>query len=283
MTDVRAALPPLMVGLKTLAESMRRSATSLEPVVGRLAPELPALVGESRRAATGAGEVMDAVKDFGLIRSKLNQARVAKPTVLNDGDEIMIGGQGHVFCQPVACEGEAAESMASTAVVVAKTGCWMLLLAVPEPAGPEALDWVERVRATLVAAGAGVKILRGATTFVHWRMEAAVRDDVRAALLEIADRERPPGVRLALHAGTVRVGAGTGTGGENLLGARFGYRCRRTAGRTGRERARSAVARSRGAGPAAGRPPRARRAGCARAVYVLVPTPVEVWIQTHVL
>jgi len=219
MTDVRAALPPLMVGLKTLAESMRRSATSLEPVVGRLAPELPALVGESRRAATGAGEVMDAVKDFGLIRSKLNQARVAKPTVLNDGDEIMIGGQGHVFCQPVACEGEAAESMASTAVVVAKTGCWMLLLAVPEPAGPEALDWVERVRATLVAAGAGVKILRGATTFVRWRMEAAVRDDVRAALLEIADRERPPGVRLALHAGTVRVGAGTGTGGENLLGA----------------------------------------------------------------
>ncbi|MBI4622716.1 MAG: MCE family protein [Verrucomicrobia bacterium] len=71
--EMRAALPPLMVDLKTLVESLRKSAVNLEPAIGRLAPQLPPLIDETRRAASGAGEVIDAVKDFELIRRKINQ------------------------------------------------------------------------------------------------------------------------------------------------------------------------------------------------------------------
>ena len=71
--EMRAALLPLMLDLKALAESLRKSAVTLEPAVGKLASQLPSLVDEGRRAATGAGEVIDAVKDYGLIRRKLNQ------------------------------------------------------------------------------------------------------------------------------------------------------------------------------------------------------------------
>ncbi len=71
--ELRAALPPLLTDLKALSTSLRASATSLEPAVSEVAPKLPALVETGRRTAAGAGEVVDAVKDFSLIRAKINQ------------------------------------------------------------------------------------------------------------------------------------------------------------------------------------------------------------------
>jgi ABC-type transporter Mla subunit MlaD len=76
--ELRAQLPPLLADLKALSASLRASAASLEPAVSEFAPKLPALVEEGRRTATGAGEVVDAVKDFSLIRGKINQP-VAQP------------------------------------------------------------------------------------------------------------------------------------------------------------------------------------------------------------
>lgn len=78
--ELRTALPPVLADLKALSASLRASAASLEPAVGQVAPKLPALVDESRRTATGAGEVVDAVKDFSLIRAKINQP-VAQPVL----------------------------------------------------------------------------------------------------------------------------------------------------------------------------------------------------------
>ena len=71
--DLNAALPPLLADLKALSTSLRASATSLEPALAQLAPKLPALAEQGRRTATGAGEVVDAVKDLPLIRGKVNQ------------------------------------------------------------------------------------------------------------------------------------------------------------------------------------------------------------------
>ncbi len=77
--EMRVALPPLMTDLRALAESLRKSATTLEPAIGTLAPQLPSLVDEARRAAAGASEATDAVKDFGLIKRKLNQPPPPEP------------------------------------------------------------------------------------------------------------------------------------------------------------------------------------------------------------
>ena len=72
-TDLHAALPPLLADLKALSASLRTTATTLEPALAQLAPKLPALAEQGRRTATGAGEVVDAVKDLPLIRGKVNQ------------------------------------------------------------------------------------------------------------------------------------------------------------------------------------------------------------------
>jgi ABC-type transporter Mla subunit MlaD len=71
--DVRASLPPILNDLKALTASLRASATAFEPSVNQVAPKLPGLVDETRRTAAGAGEVVDAVKDFSLIKAKINQ------------------------------------------------------------------------------------------------------------------------------------------------------------------------------------------------------------------
>lgn len=72
-TELHAALPPLLADLKALSASLRNTATTLEPALTQLAPKLPALAEQGRRTATGAGEVVDAVKDLPLIRGKVNQ------------------------------------------------------------------------------------------------------------------------------------------------------------------------------------------------------------------
>ena len=76
--EVHAALPQVLDDLKALSASLRASATSLQPAVNELAPQLPGLVSDTQRTAAGAGEVVDAVKDFSLIRRKLDQP-VAQP------------------------------------------------------------------------------------------------------------------------------------------------------------------------------------------------------------
>lgn len=66
-----AVLPPLVDDLTALTKSLMTTATSLENSVSEFAPELPGLVSEGRRTAAGAGDVVDAVKDFSLIGGKI--------------------------------------------------------------------------------------------------------------------------------------------------------------------------------------------------------------------
>jgi len=71
--DLRTSLPPVLEDLKAVSASLRASAASLEPAVRQVAPQIPGLVAEGRRTASGAGEVVDAVKDISLIKGKINR------------------------------------------------------------------------------------------------------------------------------------------------------------------------------------------------------------------
>ena len=149
----------------------------------------------------------------------LNDSRIYKPTRLKDGDVIMVGNLRYTFCQRVeSTEVDTDESAASrTVVAVAKISCWLLLVSVPEELAAE--SWGAEVRQALAAAGAGVRRLRGAGCFAHWRDRKAAPENVRAAILEIGRRPAPAGVRLALHHGAVRIGPAANPGEESLLGA----------------------------------------------------------------
>lgn len=70
--ELRAELPPLLRDLRAVSASLRISASALESSAVEIAPRLPDLVDEGTRAAAGAGEVVDVVKDFGPIRGRLD-------------------------------------------------------------------------------------------------------------------------------------------------------------------------------------------------------------------
>ena len=72
--ELRTSLPPLLSDLRALTASLKTSATTLAPAVDRLNHELPDLIDEGRRTTENAGQVVDAVKDFSLIRRKIDRA-----------------------------------------------------------------------------------------------------------------------------------------------------------------------------------------------------------------
>jgi len=148
----------------------------------------------------------------------LNDTRIFKPAPLHDGDVIGIGGERYVFCQPAGGE-DAGENVASTAVAVGKCACWMLLASVSDSGRPSAGEWLEQTRASLLRANASVKRVRPTVLLAHWRVGVAPLAAVRTVVEELAHTPRPPGARVVLHYGMVRVGAGTGPAEENLLGA----------------------------------------------------------------
>lgn len=149
----------------------------------------------------------------------VNDTRIFRPTELCDADIIAIGGQHFVFCQPVRPDDTAADAVAGTAVIVGRTACWMLVCSVVEPGSASALAWIGQVEAAMRKSGAGVKRWRGASLLVHWRVELVAPAAIRGLILELAAAPMPPEVRVALHFGCVRVGAGAGPAEENLLGA----------------------------------------------------------------
>jgi ABC-type transporter Mla subunit MlaD len=73
--ELRNSLPPLLADLKAASTSLRASAVALEPAVNRVSAQLPDLIDAGQHTAAGAGEVVDAVKDFSLIRRKVDQTQ----------------------------------------------------------------------------------------------------------------------------------------------------------------------------------------------------------------
>lgn len=71
--ELRSSIPSLLADLRAASSSLRASATALEPAVTRMSGQLPDLVEAGQHTAAGAGEVVDAVKDFSLIRRKVDQ------------------------------------------------------------------------------------------------------------------------------------------------------------------------------------------------------------------
>jgi pSer/pThr/pTyr-binding forkhead associated (FHA) protein len=152
----------------------------------------------------------------------LNGVRIYKPTRLNDRDVILVGSESYLFREPADLADGLAESSESldnrTQVLVGKIFCWMLVVVPPDPTSAPSAAWSEQMRLALVAGGAGVKRLPGASLFAHWRDGRGVQEKVRVLLLEFAAQARPAGSRLAVHHGAVRVGPGANPAEENLLG-----------------------------------------------------------------
>ncbi|HEY4301244.1 MAG TPA: MlaD family protein [Candidatus Didemnitutus sp.] len=71
--DLHESLPAVLADLKAITTSLRASVTALEPAVDQLKSDLPALVQQGRQTTDSAGQVVDAVKDFSVIRHKVNQ------------------------------------------------------------------------------------------------------------------------------------------------------------------------------------------------------------------
>ncbi|HVU18721.1 MAG TPA: MlaD family protein [Candidatus Didemnitutus sp.] len=71
--ELHEALPAVLADLKAITSSLKNSVTALEPAVNQLSSDLPVLVQQGRQTTDSAGQVVDAVKDFSLIRHKVNQ------------------------------------------------------------------------------------------------------------------------------------------------------------------------------------------------------------------
>ena len=148
----------------------------------------------------------------------LNQTRIFKPTLLKDGDMILVGAARYTFRQEVAAGSAPDEPVHSTAVITGRTSCWMLVVVPPEPADAAAAEWMEKMREVLTRGGAGVKKFRGAAIFCHWREGLSTPEAMRTVVYEIAGLPRPPGARLAFHHGPVRIGTSANLAEENVLG-----------------------------------------------------------------
>jgi ABC-type transporter Mla subunit MlaD len=78
--ELHESLPLVLADLKAITASLRASVTALEPTINEIKSDLPALVHQGRQTTDSAGQVVDAVKDFSVIRHKVNQP--AAETVL---------------------------------------------------------------------------------------------------------------------------------------------------------------------------------------------------------
>jgi hypothetical protein len=149
----------------------------------------------------------------------VNDTRIFRPTVLHDADVITVGAQRFLFCQPIVSAGDADDAFGSTAVVVSKTPCWMLLVAIGPSSGAAGPEWAAKARQAATRGGGTIKQLTGGSLLVHWRADVAPVAAVKAVIESLASLPPPKDARLLLHYGLVRVGAGATPVEENLLGA----------------------------------------------------------------
>jgi hypothetical protein len=149
----------------------------------------------------------------------LNETRIFTARKLHHNDVILVGSLRYIFHQPSLTDvSSVGESAQHTVVSVGKTSCWMMLVAPPEPADSAATAWAAQVRQAFADAGAGLKRIRGAAIFAHWRDSKVTPEKIGALLQAVARLPCPTGARLTVHHGAVRVGPAA-AGEENLLGA----------------------------------------------------------------
>src|SRR4051812_43130978 len=145
----------------------------------------------------------------------VNDTRIFRPTPLNDADVITVGAQRFLFCQPIVSAGGPDDAFGSTAVVVSKTPCWMLLVAIGPSSGAAGPEWAEKARQAAARGGGTIKRLTGGSLLVHWRADVAPVAAVKGVVESLASLRPPADARLVLHHGLVRVGAGASPVEEN--------------------------------------------------------------------
>ncbi|HVU18723.1 MAG TPA: FHA domain-containing protein [Candidatus Didemnitutus sp.] len=150
----------------------------------------------------------------------LNDTRIFTARKLRDGDVILLGSLRYTFRQPgLSGASSVGESTQHTVVAVGKIACWMILVAGPLPDSTPIVAWKEKIRQALAAAGASLRSVRGTTIFGHWREGRISPQKFGLLLTELSRLPPPPGARLVVHHGAVRVGPGAAPGEENLVGS----------------------------------------------------------------
>lgn len=147
----------------------------------------------------------------------LNDSRIFKPTLLEDGDVVTVGTRRLVFHQPRSTESHGAGDEAMderTMAAVGRTYCWMVLL---RPGTSTDATWSDEVESALGGCEAKLKRLPEGELFAHWREGQIDSERIRSLVVELS--RRAPSARLIVHYGGVRVGPSTTGGEENLLGA----------------------------------------------------------------
>jgi hypothetical protein len=154
----------------------------------------------------------------------LNDARIFTARKLREGDVITVGSLRYLFRQPgLVGASVSGESAQHTVVAVGKTACWMVLLSSSVPATPSVPAGQERGRAALVAAGAGIRIVRGVALFAHWREGRISPEKLGLLLRELSQLSPASAGRVVLHHGSVRIGPGATAGEENLVGSEVAF------------------------------------------------------------
>lgn len=151
----------------------------------------------------------------------INDKRIFKPTVLEDGDLIGVGTATYTFHLPVqpASRDDHFEMDDRTIATVGRSACWMMVAMRSSAADREAEGWLRAARERVERSGAGLRSLEGAAFFAHWREGAIAPRTVRAVVLALTDIPAAQGASVALHYGAVRIGPAAIAGEENLLGA----------------------------------------------------------------
>jgi pSer/pThr/pTyr-binding forkhead associated (FHA) protein len=153
----------------------------------------------------------------------VNGTRISRPTLLHDGDELVIGGHPHTFCQPSVTADEGEDFAAKTAVIVGKTVCWLLAASGPK-SDATTPPWLAAVQSIVARSGGITKSPGEARLAAHWRADLVKADVVRTAIVEIATLgQRPSGSCVAMHYAAVRVGAATAGSAETVLGAEVAF------------------------------------------------------------
>ena len=171
--------------------------------------------------------------DFGSSNGTfLNKRRIHQPVRLSDGDQITIGDQLFIFCQPVAISDEYRNMVTQrTLREVENVQCWLLVAdicnftSLSASLGSERLDvvvgaWLSACKEVIEQHQGSINKYLGDGFLAYWPEPAANSKqiaDVIAALKDL-QKKKAPEFRIVVHFGSVAIGGIASMGEESLIG-----------------------------------------------------------------
>jgi adenylate cyclase len=202
--------------------------------------------------------------DFGSTNGTLvNGRRVTLPTLLRNGDQLLMGDSALTFHQ-IATQLHVADATIETATdfvtmrEIKSVLCWLLIVDIegstrlsvtcPPDELPLMLGrWFSSCKETIDACAGQINKFLGDGFFAYWIDRPAGASQVAKAVLRLCEAQSSsqPSFRWVLHRGQIFVGGSTALGEENLMGpeVNFAFRMEKLASQLRLARLVSDVAR----------------------------------------